>query len=390
MKKSLKVAASVAGLILSGYATQAMSDNHSESLSSQFKAGMFEQKVDNLKVIVDSSGSMNKTYEGTGYSDGMSKFDVEKDILKRMGQQMPTLDLSSGLRDFGWGSCLNWGSTELRKQTQGQTKEMLASNQSELSCAGGGSPIASAVEAATADLQSSTGDIALLILSDGYSLNSSPIPAVKAMKEQYGERLCIYSVWVGNENEQSGRYTLQQLTDIAGCGTVKSAADLASTENMDLFIAAALLNGVEADNDTDGDGVPNDIDQCPNTPAGAKVDRNGCWYYHGDKGALFAFDSAEINPDLAPLFDNAVLVMERNPSLKVLIEGHTDSVGPAEYNQKLSERRAISVKDYMAAKGIDPARMETVGLGESDPAASNDTEEGRAFNRRVEYEITER
>jgi OOP family OmpA-OmpF porin len=386
MKKSLLVAASVAGFILSGYTTQALSDD----LLSQFEAGLFEQKVDNLRVIVDSSGSMKKTYDGVGYPAGMSKFEVEKEVLKRMGQQMPELNLASGLRDFGFGPCLNWSSTELRKETQGQTKQMLSGNQNELNCAGGGTPIASAIEAATADLQSTSGDIAILILSDGYSMDTSPIPATKAMKEQYGERLCIYSVWVGNDNEKSGRYALQQLTDISGCGTVKSAADIASDENLDLFIAAMLLNGVPADNDDDGDGVLNSVDQCPDTPAGAKVDRNGCWYYHGDKGALFAFDSAEINPDLAPLFDNAVLVMERNPALTVMIEGHTDNIGPAAYNMKLSERRAQSVKDYMVKMGVDPARMETVGFGESDPADTNDTEEGRAFNRRVEYEITNR
>ena len=105
---------------------------------------------------------------------------------------------------------------------------------------------------------------------------------------------------------------------------------------------------------------------------------------------MFAFNSADINPDLAPLFDNAVLVMERNPALTVMIEGHTDSMGSAEYNMKLSERRALAVKDYMVKMGVDPSRMETVGFGESDPADTNDTEEGRAYNRRVEYEITNR
>lgn len=386
MKISLKAAAYVAGFILTGHTTIALSDTP-DSLVDKYEAGYFEQKVDNLRVIIDASGSMTDTYEGIGYPSGMTKFEVEKEVLKRMGQQMPDLDLSSGLRDFGWGPCLDWGSSELRKETSTQTKRMLEGNANELNCAGGGTPIATALEEANEDLKSSVGNIAILILSDGYSPDTSPIPAARALKEQYGDRLCIYSVWVGNENEASGRYNLQQLTDIAGCGTVKSAEDLAATENMDAFIIAALLDPLPVSLDDDGDGVPNDEDQCPDTPKGAKVNEFGCWYYHG---VLFEFDSAEISAGYTELFDNAVEVMNLNPDLTVMIEGHTDSIGPADYNQKLSERRAKAVKAYMVERGIDPSRMETIGYGESDPIKTNDTEEGRAFNRRVEYERTDR
>ena len=82
--------------------------------------------------------------------------------------------------------------------------------------------------------------------------------------------------------------------------------------------------------------------------------------------------------------------MELNPGLKVQIEGHTDSIGSKEYNQKLSDRRAQAVKEYMVNKGVSASRMTTKGMGESDPIADNHTEEGRAYNRRVEYEIISR
>ena len=77
-------------------------------------------------------------------------------------------------------------------------------------------------------------------------------------------------------------------------------------------------------------------------------------------------------------------VLRDNPDLRVTVEGHTDSVGSAAYNQKLSERRAQAVKRYLVRQGIDPSRITTEGYGKSRPIASNETEEGRAKNRRAD------
>ena len=87
---------------------------------------------------------------------------------------------------------------------------------------------------------------------------------------------------------------------------------------------------------------------------------------------------------LTPFFEKA------NPDIKrVMIEGNTDSVGSDAYNQKLSERRANSVKTYLTNKGINPGVLDSVGYGESRPVATNDTAEGRAKNRRVEFKVVE-
>ena len=79
--------------------------------------------------------------------------------------------------------------------------------------------------------------------------------------------------------------------------------------------------------------------------------------------------------------------MKENPDIKIEVRGHTDSTGEEEYNQKLSERRADSVIEYMIKNGISPERLNSVGFGEKKPVASNDTEEGMQLNRRVEFEI---
>ena len=81
--------------------------------------------------------------------------------------------------------------------------------------------------------------------------------------------------------------------------------------------------------------------------------------------------------------------MKENPDIKIEVRGHTDSTGTEEYNQKLSERRADSVIEYMIKNGISPERLNSVGFGEKKPVTSNDTEEGRSKNRRTEIYILE-
>ncbi len=102
----------------------------------------------------------------------------------------------------------------------------------------------------------------------------------------------------------------------------------------------------------------------------------------------FDFDSAAIKPISKAVLDaRALPILMDNPDISVRIEGHTDSVGPEEYNQQLSHRRAESVRDYLESQGIDATRMSTAGYGETSPLDSNDTRAGRANNRRVEFVI---
>ena len=143
--------------------------------------------------------------------------------------------------------------------------------------------------------------------------------------------------------------------------------------------------------DSDGDGVPDYLDKCPNTPAGAKVDADGC-PPPGDTLAIvtnvnFDFDSAQIRQDSQAKLDRVVNILRENPAVRVRVEGHTDSTGPDQYNMGLSYRRAESVKNYLEGKGIDSNRLSVVGFGESKPLVSNNTRAGRAVNRRVEFKV---
>jgi OOP family OmpA-OmpF porin len=141
--------------------------------------------------------------------------------------------------------------------------------------------------------------------------------------------------------------------------------------------------------DSDEDGIPDTDDKCPDTPKGAKVDQNGCPIVLEEKITItpvveFDFDSAELKPlydeELSKLADLLIAY----PGTHLSLEGHTDSVGPTEYNLGLSKRRAESVKRFLVERyDIDPSRISTTGYGETQPADTNASAEGRQRNRRT-------
>lgn len=106
----------------------------------------------------------------------------------------------------------------------------------------------------------------------------------------------------------------------------------------------------------------------------------------------FASDGRNLQSKFYPVLDSVGLVVKEYNKTSIVVSGHTDSTGSNAYNQKLSEERARSVADFLVTKNVNPARIQLVGMGETRPVASNNTENGRSLNRRVEitlYPITE-
>ena len=121
---------------------------------------------------------------------------------------------------------------------------------------------------------------------------------------------------------------------------------------------------------------------------GAKIERIG----EGIKitfesGILFTVDSAELSNDAKENIGKFASILKKYPDTDILVEGHTDSDGSDEYNQSLSERRAQAVVAYIVTNGVSGIRFTTIGYGEKQPVASNDTDEGKRLNRRVEVAI---
>jgi len=159
--------------------------------------------------------------------------------------------------------------------------------------------------------------------------------------------------------------------------------------------------------DTDHDGVCNGLDKCPDTPAGTKVDSEGCTILEREKqleqellntGMIrlsninFDYDKATIRPEAHAVLDTVGRILTKWPGLRIEIGGHTDSRGSEAYNHSLSHRRAQSVRSYLLAHFSQFKRTQITakGYGESVPIAPNTTAEGMQANRRVEFVVLNR
>ncbi len=141
--------------------------------------------------------------------------------------------------------------------------------------------------------------------------------------------------------------------------------------------------------DSDGDGVLDNADQCANTPREFQVDEVGCVKVATLvlDNVAFATGSAKLTGAGFAALNSVADSLKAHPSLVVEVGGHTDSVGGAAFNLKLSQKRANAVRDYLIAQGVTAARLTAEGYGLTRPIADNKTDEGRARNRRVEFKV---
>ena len=147
--------------------------------------------------------------------------------------------------------------------------------------------------------------------------------------------------------------------------------------------------------DTDGDGVPDYLDQCPQVP-GVKAN-NGCPQMQREvrqllqkamQGIEFETGKATIKAKSYPLLNQVATTFIENSHYIIEVQGYTDNTGKAEANKQLSQKRAQAVMDYLVKKGVSASRLSAVGYGPENPIADNKTAAGRAKNRRVEFKIT--
>ena len=153
------------------------------------------------------------------------------------------------------------------------------------------------------------------------------------------------------------------------------------------------------DPDNDKDTVLDVQDQCPNEPGSTSVEPLGCpsnplvvvtdCEVKITQQIHFEYNKDKIRPESFPVLDAVVEVLNKNPDIKLEVQGHTDNRGGAAYNKNLSNRRSASVKNYLVTHGITPARLTSLGYGFDRPIVDNSTEQNRALNRRVQFIRTE-
>lgn len=405
----------LAGFFLASFAAQAETPTtgtfQAVNLNKKFQSGLASQKADNFLVIMDSSGSMSADYEGAAIAGttGLSKFEVEKEILSRINQTIPDLSLIGGLRSFGFSSCLSWERTALSYDMGKYNKTDFSGGLNSQTCSNGGTSLGLALDEAVDDLQFTQGEIAVIVASDGHTSADLTLPYARNLKDQYGDRLCIYPIWMsGREN---GKLLMDRLADIGECGFAVKAADIASAHDMARYVQRIFLGenidsdgdgvpdardecpdtpaGVKVDDvgcplDSDGDGVPDYLDKCPGTPRGTPVNKYGCWV--GGR-VLFDFDKADIKPKAFSILNELAAALKKIPEARIEISGHTDSVGSPVYNMGLSERRANAVRGYLVQQGVAPDQLIAKGYGLDHPIYPNNTQENRAKNRRVQLKV---
>jgi len=402
-------------------------------LNEKIASGKYVQKVDAFEVIVDATESMNEIYKGK------SKLNQEKALITLFNNTIPNIKLNAAARAFGQFTTFGDPKSKLLFGPEGYTKSALPEAIAPIARGMGSSPLDAALDGATSDLKSQRGQLAVIVFSDGEDMKKyEPIAAAKRMKDTFGDRVCIYTVVLGDKAVmyQFGDLTegidiMKQVADAGKCGSMVTGDSISSPEGMAAFVEKVFLTidsdgdgvaddldkcpdtpaGVKVDKDgcpldSDGDGVPDYLDKCPGTPAGVKVDKDGCppvaapvvkemvekeqapVIVEQGKETLnvhFDFDKADIKPEYRDDIGRLGEVLKKYPDLNITIEGHTDSVGDTAYNDKLSQQRADAVKNYLVQEfGIDAARLNTKGYGERLPVAPNTTKEGRQKNRRVE------
>ena len=329
-------------------------------------------------LIVDSSESVRQA------------FPTEKALVESFVAAQPEGTYENGATAFGG--------------YQRQTEKLSAFNRNaakqyaaDLQNLSEGTPIDRVFGEVGQDLAGKSGQASVVVFSDGRPTDpvgrevaeGRVLDAAGKLSEGYKGQVCIHTVQVGDD--PAGAEFLRKLSTRTGCGSSRSMGSVMNTASLqnferEVYLGAAPAAVAAAPRDSDGDGVPDDIDQCPGTPRGAPVDARGCWVI---KGLRFAFDSSKVEPQYyAQLNDVAARLKQVGPDVKVSIDGYTDSVGAAAYNQGLSQRRASAVKDYLVNQGVPASQLEAKGYGISN-AFPNDTKEGRADNRRVEVSRAE-
>ncbi len=341
--------------------------------------------VSQALTILDASGSQEAYF-----AEGKATFES-------LVSAMPDGDYQAGELYFGGRNKESTGLSTFDRASLGR----FANQATHLT---GTTPIFDVLENdVTGVIGAGSGRAAIVLISDGRATDyggharadDRTIAAARAIATGRSGETCFHMVQSGESAE--GESLLRQIAGVTDCGSFRNASTLTTAATLQQFSRDVYLSEssppratpvaavIEAD--SDGDGVVDSMDACPNTPKEARVDSRGCWSLHG---LQFSVNGAEIEIDSSAQFREDLAVLKANPSLRIRVDGHTHSDGSAAYNEGLSTRRAASVRDYLVnTEGLEADRFEIKGFGEAKPVVPNDSAANKRQNRRVELTIIE-
>jgi OOP family OmpA-OmpF porin len=307
-------------------------------------------KVDNFIIFPDQSGSMYMTHKGMGEKKAI----LAKSMLLNMNQIIPELGYNGSAYMFA-------GFAQLLAPEVYATVPMGAALQTipeDQGIYGRMTPMGIGIDNLGPVLAGLSGKTAIIMVSDGrHNLGADPVLMARSLYNQYPE-ICFHVVSFAED--EYGKSVNQAVNQVGGnCVYAEGTVLLQDPMAMEQFVRDVFY----------------DIEEVMEEVIILR-------------GIHFDFDKYNIKSEWRPVLDEAAAVLEATPNMRVVIEGHTDKRGTVEYNQKLSERRADSVYNYLLQKGISADRMATVGYGELRPKIPNaTTEEEFAINRRVEFQV---
>jgi OOP family OmpA-OmpF porin len=342
-------------------------------------------KIQGFAVLADLSSSMRQLSTCTGRPVRQEAVNI---LLRRINQRIPSHPYMAALRVFGYKQA--WTRKDYTTLYFGPAVYDRAAMETaigRLFAADSISPFGSALEASQAELSQMNSPRAILMASDFEETADPGAPAEKArlIRRKFGQDTRIYTYYVTESKD-----AVDLAGQVAQSGGGRSYNICTILDEADTFEAMMTEIFGPGDlppcRDSDSDGVCDDRDQCPGTPRGAPVDERGCWI--AAYSQFFDFDKAEVKYAFQPRLKAAAEILIANPQLaEVTIAGHTDSKGTDTYNMELGRKRAQAVKDLLVKFGAPEAKLKVVSFGKSRPIDTNDTEEGRAKNRRVEFHV---
>jgi OOP family OmpA-OmpF porin len=362
-------------------------------------------KIDNFFFLIDTSGSMGAEYQQTG----KTKYQLARELAMRMNALIPELGYEGAVATLAPFEMLQ----PLQPYTEGGYDQSLqALPENVRFWFGNPTPLGQGLSELRSRLPSPSQRTALILFSDGgNNKGRNPIPVAQGIYKKYEGNLCFHVISFAETAKEQA--TLDSIAALSKCTLLVSYPVLKDDQELKQFVQEVFYKNVVVDTDqdgvnddqdhcpgtprnvqvdvvgcpvdSDGDGVPDYLDKCPDTPLNLKVDAKGCPLpVTFNLKIEFNTGKADIRPQYRGQLQKVANFLKSHPDTTAMVEGHTDSSGAADYNLKLSQRRADSVMDYLETEfNIKPGRLSAKGYGETKPIASNENKEGMQANRRV-------
>jgi outer membrane protein OmpA-like peptidoglycan-associated protein len=343
-------------------------------LNPQIKSGQVVQKTDNFIVLFDKSASMGQSH-GKPMVNEATRLMHAKDATKNMIATIPEIRLNAGFRTF-WSekTALTYGMRSLVKKDY-----TWAIN--DVGIPYGRTPMDIAITAAGVDLRGAAGNSAIIIVSD---FSETPgvddirpeavMAAITQVNAEYGDRLCVYAIQIGYT--LNGKELSERIVQNVEGGYTVNADKLATPAAMAAFVDKVISGNCSRYRQVVAQqkekvvivaAEPKVEEKVVAVASETKVEKRVVILAFED--VHFDFDKSTLTPEAQAILKRDIQVLKDNPNAKVRLAGYTSAAGTDEYNQKLSERRAKAVQEYLINEGvITPDRLSTIGYGEADPA----------------------